>query len=321
VFASSCIKPSCKATSDCPQGQACIDDGTAGRQCVDACAADQQCPAGEACVPRNDGSFEGACLAVTGTSKVGAACTDDRECATGACDHVASGTVCVDECNINAGAACPGNDRCTLSGLRHVCVPSSGNLDDGAQCQSSSQCTSGTCVVPPDASQSICAASCSAQHPCSASGVVCARLVGGADACLAPLGDGAHCADQSECSGGFCIRDFDNVEKCASKCSNGQCATGFSCETKVDSNGDGKIDASDTAVCMPLLSQNADGQTCAHDRDCASLHCAHFATATKDFGDLCASECASDGTCASPDVCWQKDPNDPSSVNVCGPQP
>ncbi len=305
-----CTKPTCVVNSECGDGLVCVDDGSSEgtRTCRRACAADLGCPGGQACLPRDDGLLEGACLDVTGKKQVGDTCAGDLECGTGACSAPTADAVCVDVCDRDVPCA-DASTRCVLDGLRHICAAPTGDLATGESCVESSDCTSGTCVLPPESDQPVCVDDCAADADCTGDGIACLRLVGGARACLPQLGDGVACQAASECHGGFCVEDVDGQKKCASACVDGGCADGFSCETDLDQN----------AVCVPVLDTRADGAACTQARECASGHCAHFVTDTDDLGTLCASPCNTDGTCDAPLACWQ-DP-DPNGTDVCGPSP
>jgi hypothetical protein len=303
-----CGRPTCATNDDCVDGQVCIDDGQKERVCAKSCAADLRCAGGEACILRDDGSQEGACLAVTGHAGVGGECKDDRDCASGACfGPTGSGGICAATCD----STIPCSDdslRCVLDGLHHVCAAPTDDVATGDDCLEPSDCLSGTCVIPPESDQPICADNCDTDDDCHGDDVACLRLVEGARACLAQLHDGTECDAKGECFGGFCIKDVDDVKKCASACDDGgACNEGFSCETDLDDND----------VCMPVLDTRADGEDCAQARECASGHCAHFATPDEELGTLCASPCDDAGQCGAPLVCWQ----DPGGTDVCGPSP
>lgn len=305
-----CGPSKCSNDDECNGNLVCVEE-----TCAQPCAADIRCPQGQACVARDDGSFEGACLAITGTFLLGEECSGDRDCTSGACAGEEGTRVCVELCDVGTGPAAEcdeganaANERCTLEGLRRVCVPPLDDFASGEPCNSPRECASGTCIVPParEVEDAVCAENCSDAVPCSNDGDLCVRLTGGARACLAPLEDGATCQDDAVCSGGFCIKDVDDSFKCASPCDDGACAAGFGCD--VDERGN--------RVCMPVLDDRVAGEECARARECASGHCARFATPDQDFGTLCADPC-DDGECTSPLVCWP----DPDGTDVCGPNP
>jgi hypothetical protein len=293
------IGSSCASTEECEDALFCVDNA-----CARGCAADLPCAAGQACVARDDGSFEGACLALTDDVPDGAACADDRECASGACLGA-----CLAVCQV--GGACPSADeRCTLQGLRHVCALPLDDRAAGEACSSSLECASGTCVIAPgdDVAQAACADACSNDIGCG-QGEVCVRLTGGGRACLTPLADGAVCQANGACAGGHCVLDIDDTKKCASECPPPGCAAGFVCQEQAD------VDGND--LCLPLLDTRASGADCTSERQCASGHCAHFAAGADDFGTLCADPCDAAGQCEAPLVCWA----DPEGTDVCGPAP
>ncbi|MCC7070826.1 MAG: hypothetical protein IT383_05855 [Deltaproteobacteria bacterium] len=301
----------CRTNEDCADGQVCAPDDEAGTtECVRPCAADLECAAGLACVPRDDGSYEGGCLTVTGRVEVGESCELDRDCRSGACEGFGS-PVCAEQCtgdNTCDDAAM----RCVLAGLRRVCVEPTGEGAAGDACTDSRACASGTCVDPPDpaegeASPPVCADTCTEATDCPRDGDACVRLQGGARACLEPLADGATCQADSACAGGFCLEDVDGALKCASACVDDACDEGFLC---VD-------DSEGNRVCLPRLDERAAGEPCTSARECTSGHCAHFATATEELGTLCADPCDEDGQCTDGLVCW----TDEGGTDVCGPAP
>jgi len=60
--------------------------------------------------------------------------------------------------------------------LRHVCVVPTHDFAAGADCASPTDCTSGTCVLPPGSDKSICADNCAPDVACTGAGLVCVRL-------------------------------------------------------------------------------------------------------------------------------------------------
>ncbi len=312
VTASACPPgQGCRTSDDCGASEVCVpDDEEGANACVRPCAADQACVAGLACVPRDDGSFEGACLSLTGQLEVGDACASDRECRSGACEGFGSG-VCAAQCT-DDGTCDDAALRCVLAGLRRVCVAPTGDGDAGAGCTDSRQCSSGTCVDPPDPvageeSPPVCADNCDEATDCARAGDACVRLQGGARACLEPLADGLECQAASACAGGFCLEDLDGKLKCASACVDDDCAEGAVCVDDTEGN----------RVCMPQLDTRAAGEPCTSARECASGHCAHFATDNEELGTLCADPCDADGNCTGGLVCWIDD----GGTDVCGPVP
>jgi hypothetical protein len=301
----------CESNADCGADQFCAPDDAEGVSvCGTPCAADLSCTAGKACVLRADGSYEGACLLLVDDVPIGEACTADRDCQSGACEGTGN-PVCVEQCTDDLTCDDPA-ERCVLAGVRRVCVPPSDELPAGAACTDARQCASGTCVNPPDPPQGaptepVCADNCKQASDCPNQGDACVRLQGGARACLVPLADGASCQAAGACAGGFCLQDIDGALKCASACVDDACADGFACVD--DESGD--------RVCLPQLDTRAAGEPCTSARECASGHCAHFATDTQELGTLCADACAGDGSCQDGLVCWQDD----AGTDVCGPAP
>lgn len=307
-----CVNPQvCASNDDCPAGRFCVPDASEGTSvCGAPCAADLGCPAGQACVPRDDGTLEGACLALLDNVALGEACTTDRDCQSGACEGETA-PVCVEQCTDDLTCQ-NAEERCILDGIRRVCVPPTDDLAAGSLCEDPRQCASGTCVDPPDPSAEepappLCADNCEVADDCPRDGDACVRLLGGARACLDPLEDGLPCQASSACAGGFCLEDIDGSLKCASACVDEQCADGFAC---VD-------DTEQHRVCMPKLDSRPSGEPCTTARECASGHCAHFASETEEYGTLCADPCAEDGTCDGGLVCWEDD----GGTDVCGPVP
>lgn len=304
-------RTACENSAQCAEGFACVPDGDEGISvCASSCAADLGCPAGQACVPRDDGSFEGACLDITGDLVAGDSCTEDRQCQTGACEG-GDTAVCVEECTGDLSCTDAAN-RCILDDVRRVCVPPLDDRAAGEGCADPRECASGTCVDPPDVAGEdpappVCADNCTEASDCPDPGDACVRLVGGARACLEPLEDGLPCQSAEACEGGFCIQDVDGAFKCARACEDDTCDDGFACVDDTDGN----------RVCMPQLDERAAGEPCTTARQCASGHCAHFATETEELGTLCADPCGAGGACEAGLVCWP----DPEATDVCGPTP
>ncbi len=290
----------CATAADCSAGFACVVDG-ADSVCAPACAADKRCADGTACVLAN-GAVEGACLRLGNDLPLDATCTQDRDCASGACIGDTS-KVCAQVCT--PGDDCPGTRRCALDVLRHVCAEPTDDLADGSSCTSSLQCTSGTCVIAPTEDTAQCSAACSADADC-VDALVCARLEFGARACVALVEDGARCDVTGDCVGGFCVQDRDGIKKCASACGAEQsCVADFFCVA--DDNG--------ADVCLPRLDNRARGESCASNRECQSGLCRHFVDADAvDLGTLCSEPCADVvPRCEAPMLCWGGTPP------VCGP--
>lgn len=306
-------RPTCETNDDCPAGRFCVPDEAEGvSMCGEPCAADLGCPAGQACIARDDGTLEGACLVLLDDVAVGDPCTSDRDCQSGACEGEGA-SVCVEQCTQDLSCE-DAAQRCVLDGVRRVCVPPTDDLPAGEPCADPRECTSGTCVDPPDpiqgeATEPVCADTCREASDCPREGDACVRLLGGARACLEPLEDGMACQAEGACEGGFCLEDIDGSHKCASACVDDECEDGFLC---VD-------DTEGHRVCMPKLDDRPAGEPCTSSRQCDSGHCAHFGTATEELGTLCADPCADDGTCSGDLVCWQDD--QAGGVDLCGPAP
>lgn len=298
-------EPPCADDDACPGDNVCTFDPAAKRNvCASPCAADERCKEGTACVTPDESdddgerAFEGVCLDVVDPREVGQSCTEDRECASGAC----ADDVCVALCDLTEG--CADGLQCSLDGLRSVCVSPLDDRGLGASCDSSRECASGVCIVPPAGGGAVCAAPCAGDEDCADG--VCLRLELGARACAEVLPDGAACEANLACAGGFCVEDRDGVRKCASACADGGCAPDFFCVSDQDDND----------ICMPRLDDRSAGETCAVDRECASGICSHFVADT-DLGTLCADPCAGgEPVCADGLVCWDGD-----DVDVCGPTP
>ena len=302
----------CAALADCTCGSEppCIDsecdDGLCAEgSCVEACSLEAPCEAGFACVV-DDGAAGGAahCLPTSGNTEINDPCDDDRVCASGAC----SGSVCVNTCTLDA--PCANDLRCVLDGPQRVCVLAVDDRVDGAACDDSAQCLSGTCVRPPipgGSGDAVCAGACDGDHACTAASDLCLPLADGARACLPALADGAACAGSDVCAGGFCIVDSGGPV-CASPCDTAgggrRCLQGFGCVDDDEGN----------ALCLPALDDRADGEACQDLRECQSQICGRFVDGAFDV-ELCASPCPPEG-CGPDRICWEGD-----DVDLCGPVP
>jgi hypothetical protein len=298
--------PTCIDDKDCSDGFVCVlDKENDTRVCADPCAADAACESGYACVPIAESS-EGVCLALTDDLPDGSRCVSDQDCASGACAGSGADTICAPVCaEIDE---CEDGTRCTLDGLRYVCVEPTADKENGEECADARECRSGTCVGLPSSGDLICAANCTDDGNECGDDEVCARLELGAHACIPALPDGAECAVDTECSGGFCVADIDGTKKCARACdASGACPDDLFCVP----------DDADNDVCMPRLDSRPAGDACESDRQCASSLCRRFATETEELGTLCADPCAAaEPFCPVDEVCWEGD-----DVDVCGPTP
>jgi hypothetical protein len=120
-----------------------------------------------------------------GTVANGAACVNDEECVSGACDRSActdaccAGTCVVDGSGagtVPAGIACATNDDCvsgTYCATSEAASVCTAQLDAGQTCDDNTQCVLGTaCIMTPDSNGAlVCAEPPTTGQPCAAPGV------------------------------------------------------------------------------------------------------------------------------------------------------
>lgn len=299
----------CADETDCDGGAVCVLETDGHRACAAVCGAENPCPEGSACVEQ-DGTF--GCLEITGDLELGEACGTDTECSSGACvGDDENGRFCAQPCTDDDG--CPSAERCYVVDHRKVCLSPLDDRAAGEQCDTPRQCASARCVQVIDGEEAICLDGCVVDEGCSGPRN-CVELDSGAHVCIDYVVDGTPCTTPIVCQHGRCIADIDGEALCTGPCAeDGSCADGWACV--VDDDG--------APVCMPLLDQRAAGEDCTSARECASGHCARFATETEDYGTLCADPCVEganpdEQTCTDPElVCWQVS----DGPDLCGPFP
>lgn len=299
----------CQESTDCDGGALCVVETDGHRACAAVCGADNPCPEGSACV-EDDGVF--ACYEIVGDLALGEACAKDTECLSGACvgDETA-GMFCAQPCVVDD--ECPTEQRCYVADQRKVCLEPLDDREAGEACTTPRECASARCVQLLEGDDAICLDGCAPDEGCTGPRN-CVELETGAHVCVDYVPDGTACTTPIICQRGRCVADEGGDGVCTGPCGEDEsCADGWACVE--DDEG--------APICMPLTDQKAAGEDCASARECASGHCARFATETEDFGTLCADPCipgANEGeqTCADEElVCWEV----PEGPDLCGPFP
>lgn len=297
----------CATEDDCDGERVCVEEHDGRKACAAACGAENPCPAGSACLDQG-GTF--GCHAIVGDLALGEACEEDTECLSGACvgdDN--AGYFCAQPCT--ADDECASDERCYLADHRKVCLKPLEDRAAGEYCDTPRQCASARCVQLTNEDDAICLDGCTMDEGCTGPRN-CVELTSGGHVCVDHVPDGTPCTTPLVCEHGRCIADTDGAAVCTGPCDDdGKCAAGWACVE--DSEG--------APVCMPVLEERPAGETCSSARECASGHCARFATETEDYGTLCADPCVEDGeeqTCTDTSlVCWEV----PSGTDLCGPFP
>lgn len=298
----------CQSATDCDAGALCVVEADGHRACAAVCGAENPCPAGSACV-EEDGAF--ACYQIIGDLELGAACGKDTECRSGACvgDDTA-GKFCAAPCEHDD--ECPAEERCYVADQRKVCLEPLDDRAAGEACSTPRECQSARCVQLLEGDAAICLDGCVPAEGCSGPRN-CVELVTGANVCVDYVPDGTACTTPIVCQHGRCIDDGSGGV-CTGPCGDdGACAGGWACVE--DSEG--------APICMPLVDEKAAGEACSSARECASGHCARFATDSEDFGTLCADPCVpgegdAPATCTDDElVCWEV----AEGPDLCGPFP
>lgn len=243
---------------DTPSGQVCTRPCDPVRPLTSCATAENsfggptpvQLPTPGLCV--STGGCEGTCLALgAGDLAFEEPCTDDAQCATGACIDPGDGEPrCLQPCEGDAGQCATGEVCAAGAGSCGACVDESlvsGARGLGEPCGNGSDCASGICV------DRVCSRACVNDVDCSGTfhcaGSVCrpgpagdqGDLCSGDDACLAGrdcVGDPSICAipctescpeDGFTCTDGHCLPDLAVVgEPCAmdAECFDGLCVDG-----------------------------------------------------------------------------------------------
>jgi len=224
------------------------------------------------CVPTS--GCEGTCLGLgTGDLGLEEACTDDAQCATGACIDPGDGERrCLQRCQGDAGQ-CASDEVCAAAvGACGACVDESlvnGIRGFGEPCGDDGDCGSGLCLGD------VCSRACTGDVDCS-----------GTFHCVSsecrpgPAGDsGDRCSRDADCLGSReCVGD---PSICALSCE-GECSEeGFSCAE---------------GHCVPDLTVL--GEACAMDTECFDGLC---------VGGACTRECGVEGACPEGLACERDD--------------
>ena len=265
---------------DTPAGRACTRPCDPVRPLTSCATAENpfggstpvQLPSPGLCV--STGGCEGTCVGLgAGDLDLEEPCTDDAQCATGACIDPGDGERrCLQRCQGDA-AQCASGEVCAAgAGACGACVDESlvsGPRGFGEPCGSAGDCTSGLCV------DDVCSRSCVNDVDCSGTfhcaGSVCRS---------GPAGDqGAPCASDASClAGRDCVGD---PAVCAIPCTGPCPEEGFTCT-------DGH--------CLPDLA--VIGEACAMDLECYDGLC---------VDGSCTRECGVSGGCPADLECARDD--------------
>ncbi len=260
------VGEACTDASRCTSGH--CEATSAGMICTTVCDPTRPlvgCDTGYHCV--DSGACSGFCVpGAPGTLGVGAGCTDDAECASGACVDPGDGRQrCLAPCFGDAGQ-CASGEVCTASdGGCGACVPSAlfGSPHGlGEECTDDASCRSGRCYVRDGVSE--CVTGCAGGAACPA-GFVCES-----DLCLLDRGQliGGLCDVDADCAIGICAHSGARGWCTSTDCSGAPCPEGMSC---VDLGGG-------TFVCAPQRALPGEG--CNADTDCISGACTEHQCST-----------------------------------------
>ncbi len=313
----------------CPGAEECFVNGdTSG--CAVRCNLEDTCDQGEACLLVDDleGQEAGACFPLTDERLVGTDCDDDTQCASGICEGGADDKVCRGACDLDDDQ-CPDGTRCTLVGVRAMCLAPAADNADGETCEGPQECASGICVSAPhladgDLDHAVCTGRCDGSI--CPDGQDCLALAVGINVCLAGVPEGEPCDSHDQCPQGRCITDSDpQVNDDTARCR-------LLCDTDDSCLGQGRacvpLDDGSLQVCMPVY-ENAglsypDATTvCTSGRQCLSGRCGSFPSSGVGGPEekFCAIECNADAdpVCPADSICWPygDDPDD----GLCGPIP
>ncbi len=319
-----CLKPDCTVPGHlCSPGDLCVinTDGTwlcDPRMGCDS-SATNACPGTQRCNPVTHECFDYEL-------ELGAACTADIECRSGACMESAAFRLPGSVTRVCAAACCSDSDCSSLGGVcwasgsgARACLPRSiiarpmtaGAGVAWAACAADTECASGVCEA------SHCLSTCTDGAQCAGgAALTCSIAAGIHDAgrtdlssysCQATTGtleSGQLCASPEECKSGICLQlgvgaSF-SIALCTEPCSASVDCAGFSGLTAYC--GYGYIDAPSGArdflpLCIPKIFESGDattGSSCTADLDCYDGACEDH---------ICADTCCSDRSCGSNASC------------------
>lgn len=279
----------------------CLDEGAVGPPA---------CPPGQTCT-------QGVC--VEGTTDLGKACKDQRDCGAewlcvdpaafgGEGERRCSRPCCsAFDCDPRADFVCapfPGGGGTFCRAAADVGRASTGALAAGQACKEASECRSGLCEL------SRCADVCCTDVNCAASEMQCslgavplaaATVAGWACGTASGKGYFEPCASGSDCASGLCT-DVDGVLRCVTPCcSSSDCPPATDAGGGVVSVGCRWVshDGVGIPACVdahPPGGTGLVGAACAAPEDCLSGACADVGGGTL----VCTDTCCSDESCGDP---------------------
>lgn len=225
-------------------------------------------------------------------ASAGDPCTTTTSCCSLVCG--ADGRCAPQDCHAS-GASCVSNADCcsslcgSIGNSERACIAADGCRPIGDSCAYGPDCCSGHCGDwDPSQNEFRCIANlgclesgdiCSADVPCcqsqgADSKSVCSLASGlGINRCMAIdlvetcLEDGEHCAQGTECCGGYCLPSEVGGRSCASSCVQlgGRCASNFDCCGNAICPSGACVP--NPSMCAPL------GVSCATNTDCCDGNC------------------------------------------------
>lgn len=238
------------------------------------------------------------CQTIVENTPVGETCRADTECLSGACVDDEGTRRCAGICSDDDD--CSDGDRCTVLGVRRVCVAPLDDVPVGGECDDPRQCVSGRCVTYEAGLPAQCTVACDQGCP---DDTLCTELTSGTTACVPAIETGGPCVDDTRCEGGICIIDVDDSRFCTSDCSAG-CPSDWDCLP----------DSAGAETCLPPLDDRGRGEACDDNRQCASRICVTYNDRQgQPFAKLCATPCAEG--CLDNEMCWPRD----DAEDICGP--
>jgi hypothetical protein len=302
----------CCENAGCPQGAACKDSQGAASTCA-GCRSNCECPQGEACLA------DGSCIATAQPTyccdnagcPAGEACLDAQG-ATGACP------ACVSACDCPQGQACTANGACIATAQPTYCCENPG-CPQGEACATAA---GGADVCAGDVPPGPCSSHCDCPQGKDCANGACVDGIVPTYCC-----DNAGCPANQVCrdaGGGFgqcprqaCTKSCDCDQ--GQTCNNGECRRGFTqtycCDKVGCPGGESCVDSqSQVGVCPVVATSCTSTADCAPRGadwvcDTASSRC--YQPGRCSSGDTTVAPCVS-GTCNFLNVC-ECDPQDPAA--------
>lgn len=258
----------------CTSGTQCLGGLCTNGVCVGGCLTNADCGAGAYCSNYRCYPYQ--------NKPDGSVCSQSSECASQFCFNGFCRTTCIPSFPV-----CPSGTFCqpntAVPGVGGVCLPTGGQLPNGAACQFDSQCISNFC------NNGICGYSCNAGYICPP-GTTC-NTASGRCQFGGNLPLGASCSSNVQCQSGLCWFGI-----CTARCTfDSQCPQGYFCDPT-------------TGTCTCATKPN--GFPCTSSPQCQSGLCLNGVCTRRcvrssdcNFNQVCDNGVCVNGQCGSQNAC------------------